>query len=84
MQRTETKAKHCRITSLFYLDRFGMDEMNKFLSMSMMRTEMKACEDKFFHCKKYKKNCDSKKIANGCKKTCGLCPKTNDKQGKFF
>ena len=84
MQRTETKAKHFRITSLFYLDRFGMDEMNNFLSMRMMRTEMKACEDKFFHCKKYKKSCGSKKIANGCKKTCGLCPKTNDKQGKFF
>ena len=94
MQRTETKAKHCRITSLFYLDRSGMDEMNKFLSMSMMRTEMKACEDKGSekYCKKYKNNCHREKIAYACEKTCGLCPKTrtmslpktNDKQGKFF
>ena len=79
MQRTETKAKHCSITSLFYLDRSGMDEMNKFLSMSMMKTEMKACEDKApeKYCMKYKNQCDNEKIAYACKKTCGLCPKTN-------
>ena len=94
MQRTETKAKHCRITSLFYLHRSGMDEMNKFLSMSMMRTDMKACEDKApeKYCKRYQNKCDSEKIAYACEKTCGLCPKTrkmslpktNDKRGKFF
>ena len=56
-----------------------MDEMNKFLSMSMMKTEMKACEDKApeKYCMKYKNQCDNEKIAYACKKTCGLCPKTN-------
>ena len=50
-----------------------MDEMN------MMRTEMKACEDKApeKYCNKYKNKCDNEKIAYACKKTCGLCPKTN-------
>ena len=63
-----------------------MDEMNKFLSTSMMRTEMEACEDKApeKYCNKHKNKCDNEKIAYACKKTCGLCPKTNDKQGKFF
>ena len=53
-----------------------------------MRTEMEACEDKIpeKYCKNYKKMgyCDSKKITKVCKKTCDLCPKTNDEQGKFF
>jgi hypothetical protein len=79
MQRTETKAKHCSITSLFYLDRSGMDEMNKFLSMRMTGTEMKACKDKASekYCKRHEKQCDNEKIKHACEKTCSLCPKTN-------
>ena len=77
MQRTETKAKHCRITKLLYPDRSGMNEMNKFLSMSMMRGRMEACEDikPAKTCKKLKKKgkCSIEKFAKDCKKTCDLC-----------
>ena len=73
MQKTETKAKHCRITNLFYPDRSGMNE-TKFLFKSTMRKE-EPCEDtkseKF--CQKYIKYCDSEKVKPYCKKTCGLC-----------
>ena len=81
MQSTENKAKHCWITSLFYPDRSGMNEMNKFLSMSMMRNEKKGCEDTIStkKCLRVKKTgkCCSKKYAKRCKKTCELC------QGRF-
>ena len=54
-----------------------MNETNKFLSMSMMRTEMEACEDTASerYCQRNKKKggCDSKKMAKVCKKTCNLC-----------
>ena len=72
MQRTETKAKHCPITNLFYTDRSGMNEMNKFLSMSMMRKE-EPCEDIRNDCQRWKKKCDKEKVKLSCKKTCGLC-----------
>ena len=87
MQRTETKAKHCRITNLFYTDadRSGMNEMNKFPSMGTMRTEMEVCEDQKSekYCKKMKKKgkCESEKIAKKCKKTCEVC---DDGKGKFL
>ena len=87
MKRTETKAKHCRITNLFYTDtdRSGMNERNKFPSMGSMRTEMEVCEDQKSekYCKKMKKKgkCESKKIAKKCKKTCEVC---DDGKGKFL
>ena len=85
MQSTENKAKHCWITSLFYPDRSGMNEMNK--SMSMMRTEMEACKDisSANICKKLKKKkkCDSEEAQKNCKKTCDHCD-DEEEQGNFF
>ena len=82
MQRTETKAKPCPITKLFYPDRSEMNEMNKFLSMSMMRGRMEACEDikPAKTCKKLKKKgkCSIEKFAKDCKKTCDLCDDQTD------
>jgi hypothetical protein len=68
MQRTDTKAKHCRISN-------GMNETNKFLSMKMMRTKKEACEDKISEkrCQKMKNQCKTEKVARVCKKTCGYC-----------
>jgi len=59
------------------IKRSGMNEMNKFLSMSMMRKE-EPCKDLIAtkQCKKKMKrkgNCDSKKAKKYCKKTCDLC-----------
>jgi len=64
------------------IKRSGMNEMNKFLSMSMMRKE-EPCKDQIAtkQCKKRMKrkgNCDSKKAKKYCKKTCDLC---DDGQG---
>ena len=77
MQRTETKAKHCRITKLFYPDRSGINGTNKYPSMSMMSDEMEACEDikPEKTCQKWKKKgkCATEKVAKVCKKTCDLC-----------
>ena len=53
--------------------RSGMNETNKFLSMSRMG----ACEDLYTtkQCKKIKKKgqCGTKKAEKYCKKTCDLC-----------
>ena len=70
MQRTETKAKPCRITNLFYTDRSGMNGTNNIIG-----AEMEACEDKKSekYCQKRKKQCKTEKVAKVCKKTCGLC-----------
>ena len=85
MQRTDTKAKHWRSTNLFYMDRSGMNEMNKFYSMGMMRTHDEECEDQKSekYCKKMKKKnkCKSKKVAKVCKKSCELC---ENGQGEFL
>ena len=85
MQKTKTKAKHCQLTKLFtYTNRYGMNEMNKFSSMGMIRME-ETCKDKISakKCSKLKKKgkCSDKKVAKKCKKTCELC---DDGQGKIF
>ena len=81
MQKTETKAKYCRITNLFYPDRSGMNEMNKFPSMGMRRKE-KPCEDTMStkKCLKLKKWGKCKKVGKVCKKTCDIC---NDGEGRL-
>jgi len=60
------------------IKRSGMNEMDKFLSMGMMKTEMKACKDKISSkkCKKLKKKgkCEDKKTWKQCKYTCKKCP----------
>ena len=57
-----------------------MNEMNKFLSMGMMKTGMKACKDKISskQCKKLKKKgkCKDKKTWKKCMYTCKKCPGT--------
>ena len=67
-----------------YTNRYGMNEMNKFPLMGMMRME-EACQDKIStkKCLKLKKKgkCSDKKVAKKCKKTCELC---DDGQGKIF
>jgi len=57
------------------IKRSGMNEMNKFPSMGMMRTEMEVCEDQKSekYCKKMKKKGKCNKVAKVCKKTCDLC-----------
>ena len=52
-----------------------MNDMNKFLTMSMRKED--PCEDKApeKECRKWKQYCDSEKFAKICKKTCGLCQK---------
>ena len=62
------------------MDRSGMNEMNKFLSMVTVKTEMKACKDKISSkkCKKLKKKgkCKDKKTWKKCMYTCKKCPGT--------
>jgi hypothetical protein len=52
-----------------------MNEMNKFPSMRMMRTEMEAFEDKKSekYCLTQKKKNKCKKVKEICKKTCEYC-----------
>ena len=70
------------------LDRSGMNEMNKFLSMSMMRAEMEDCKDLIptKTCKKLKKKgkCDSEAAEVSCKKTCDHCDDEEVQEGKFL
>ena len=78
MQRTKTKPKPCPITNFFYANRSEMNEMNRFLSMGMMNTEMRAkCKDKLStkKCKKLKKKgkCEDKKTYKKCMETCQKC-----------
>jgi len=58
------------------IKRYGMNEINKFPSMGMMRME-EACKDKIpaKKCSKLKKKgkCSDKKVAKKCKKTCEVC-----------
>ena len=62
--------------------------MNKFLSMSMKRTEMEACKDlsPAKTCKKLKKKgkCDSEAAEKNCKKTCDHCDDEEVQEGKFL
>ena len=64
-----------------------MNETNKFLSMSMMRTKMETCKDlsSTKTCKRLKKKgkCDSKAAEKKCKKTCDHC-KDEEVEGKIL
>ena len=57
-----------------YTNSYGMNEMNKFPLMGMMRME-EACQDLLptKKCLKLKKKGKCKRVAKKCKKTCELC-----------